>query len=80
MPTRPEPHITWRTTQRGVRWRTLFAIGTPDRVEVFREWVPFVESVTAKLAVDGRPRGMYASGTYEVGSTTLTANNVAIVF
>ena len=60
--------------------RTLFAIGDSVSVEVFREWAPFVERLTARLAVDGKPRAMYAHGAYDAGSTTLTANYVAIAF
>jgi hypothetical protein len=60
--------------------RTLFALGDSTGVEVFREWAPFVERLTARLAVDGKPRAMYARGAFDAGSTTLTANYVAIAF
>jgi hypothetical protein len=58
--------------------RRLFALGEPGRVELFREWTPFVERLTAKLNNGAKARAMFANGAYEPGSFTLTANYVAV--
>ncbi len=58
--------------------RTLFALGQPGNVEVFREWTPFVERLTAKLNGGAKAQAMFAHGAYNAGSFTLTANYVAI--
>ncbi len=60
--------------------RTLFALGEPGNVEVFRDWALFVERLNAKLNGGARAQGMFAHGAYAAGSTTLTANYVAIAF
>ena len=58
--------------------RTLFAIGDGVTVEVFAEWAPFVERLAEELAGGARARAMYARGAFDAGSTTLTANTVAV--
>ena len=59
--------------------RTLFALGEPGNVEVFRDWAPFVERLTAKLNGGATAQGLFAHGAYAAGSTTLTANYVAVM-
>jgi hypothetical protein len=58
--------------------RTLFALGEPGNVEVFRDWAPFVARLNEKLNGGATARAMYAHGAYAAGSTTLTANYVAV--
>ena len=58
--------------------RTLFAIGSGGEIAVFRDWAPFVEALTAKLAGGARAQVFYALGRWEIGGDTLTANYVAI--
>jgi hypothetical protein len=58
--------------------RTLFALGEPGNVEVFREWAPFVERLGVKLGGGAKAQAMFAHGRYDAGSTTLTASYVAI--
>jgi len=58
--------------------RTLFALGEPGNVEVFREWAPFVARLGEKLAGGAKAQAMYARGAFDAGSTTLTANFVGI--
>ncbi len=58
--------------------RTLFAIGEPGHVELFRDWAPFVERLTMRLSGGAKAQEMFAKGAYEPGSFTLTANYVAI--
>jgi len=58
--------------------RTLFALGEPGNVEVFREWQPFVDRLAAKLGGGAKARAMFANGRYDAGSFTLTANYVAV--
>ena len=57
---------------------TLFALGEPGNVEVFRDWAPFVARLNEKLNGGATARGMFAHGAYAAGSTTLTANYVAV--
>ena len=66
------------TTVAPASGRRLFALGEPGSVEVFREWAPFVERLTAKLNGGARAQAMFAHGRFDAGSTTLTANYVAI--
>jgi len=58
--------------------RTLFALGEPGDVEVFRDWAPFVARLNEKLNGGATARAMFASGAYNAGSNTLTASYVAI--
>jgi hypothetical protein len=58
---------------------TLFALGEPGNVEVFREWAPFVARLNEKLNGGARAQGMFAHGAYAAGSATLTANYVAVM-
>lgn len=58
--------------------RTLFALGEPGNVEVFREWAPFVARLSERLSGGAKARAMFAHGRFDAGSTTLTANYVAI--
>jgi hypothetical protein len=58
--------------------RTLFAVGQRGDVEVFREWAPFVEELTARLGGGAVARAFFAKGQYDNASTTLTANYVAV--
>jgi hypothetical protein len=58
--------------------RRLFALGEPGSVEVFREWTPFVERLTEKLNGGAKAQAMVARGAFDAGSTTLTANYVAV--
>jgi hypothetical protein len=58
--------------------RTLFALGEPGSVEVFAEWERFVERLTEKLNGGSTAQAMFASGAFDVGSTTLTANYLAV--
>jgi len=58
--------------------RRLFALGEPGSVEVFREWERFVDRLTEKLNGGANAQAMYARGTFEGGSTTLTAHYVAV--
>jgi hypothetical protein len=66
------------TTVAPAAGRTLFALGEPGSVEVFREWAPFVARLSEKLAGGAKARAMFARGAFDAGSTTLTANFVAI--
>lgn len=58
--------------------RTLFAIGQGDTVEVFAEFERFVARLSEKLAGGAKARALYARGAFDAGSTTLTANYVAV--
>jgi hypothetical protein len=58
--------------------RTLFALGEPGNVEVFREWAPFVARLGVKLSGGAKVHAMFAHGRFDAGSTTLTANEVTI--
>ncbi|MGH8863321.1 MAG: hypothetical protein ACREVZ_01520 [Burkholderiales bacterium] len=58
--------------------RTLFALGEPGDVEVFRDWDPFVAELTLRLSGGAKAEGMFTHGAYDAGSNTLTANYVAI--
>ncbi len=58
--------------------RTLFALGERGDVQVFREWAPFVEELTARLAGGATARAFFSRGQYDSASTTLTANYVAV--
>ncbi|MGQ0383229.1 MAG: DUF4382 domain-containing protein [Gammaproteobacteria bacterium] len=58
--------------------RTLFAIGEPGNVELFREWAPFVTRLAEKLGGGARARALFAQGRLEPGDLTLTANYVAV--
>ena len=58
--------------------RTLFALGEPGNVEVFREWAPFVARLNEKLNGGARAQAMYTTGAYDAGSATLTARYVAV--
>ena len=51
------------------RGRTLFALGEPGNVEVFREWAPFVARLEEKLNGGARARAFFAHGRYDAGST-----------
>ncbi len=42
--------------------RTLFAIGEPGHVELFRDWAPFVERLTIRLSGGAKAHGMFAQG------------------
>jgi hypothetical protein len=58
--------------------RTLFAIGDGTSVEMFRDWAPFVDQLTARLNGGAKAQAMFAHGAYDAGSFTLTANYVAV--
>ena len=58
--------------------RTLFAIGDGTSVEMFRDWAPFVDQLTARLNGGAKAQAMFAHGAYDAGSFTLTANYVAL--
>ncbi|MEX0735145.1 MAG: hypothetical protein WD051_11020 [Steroidobacteraceae bacterium] len=58
--------------------RTLFALGERGDIQVFREWAPFVEELTARLGGGATARAFFAHGQYDSASTTLTANYVAV--
>lgn len=58
--------------------RTLFALGERGDVEVFREWAPFVEELTARLGGGATAHAFFAHGQYDSASTTLTAHYVAV--
>jgi hypothetical protein len=66
------------TTVAPAAGRTLFALGQPGNVEMFREWAPFVERLGVKLSGGAKAQAMFAHGRFDAGSTTLTANYVAI--
>jgi hypothetical protein len=57
---------------------TLFALGEPGNVEVFREWAPFVERLSVKLGGGAKARAFFAYGRYERDVNTLNANYVAV--
>ena len=44
--------------------RTLFALGEPGNVELFREWAPFVERLTERLYGGAKAQAMFARGAY----------------
>jgi hypothetical protein len=58
--------------------RTLFALGQPGHVELFRDWGPFVDRLTALLNGGAKAQAMFAHGAYDAASFTLTARYVAI--
>jgi hypothetical protein len=58
--------------------RVLFAIGDGVNVEVFRDWAPFVARLSERLGGGAKALALFAHGRYEPGTTTLTANYVAV--
>jgi hypothetical protein len=58
--------------------RALFAIGEPGRVEVFSEFERFAQALSEKLAGGQKALAMSAHGQFDAGSSTLTANYVAV--
>ncbi len=57
---------------------TLYAIGEPRRIEVFREFAGFTERLSEKLAGGSKALAMTARGHFDVGSSTLTAHYVGV--
>jgi hypothetical protein len=59
---------------------TLFAVAVPGSVEVFRDWDSFEDEVGRMLVNGSTMHGLTARGSFDVASTTLTANYVAVAF
>ena len=45
---------------------------------MFRDWAPFVDALTTQLSGGANARALFAHGRWEIGSSTLTANYVAV--
>ncbi len=58
--------------------KTLFAIGRGDSVEVFREFAPFAEALSAAIGGGGKLRAMHARGGFSADGLTINANYVAV--
>jgi hypothetical protein len=58
--------------------RALFAIGEPGQVEVFGDFERFAQALSERLAGGQKALAMSAHGQFDAGSTTLTANYVAV--
>ena len=58
--------------------RALFAIGEPRSVEVFSEFARFAEALSTRLAGGQKALAMSVHGQFDAGSSTLTANYVAV--
>ncbi|MGH8251372.1 MAG: hypothetical protein ACREVI_11880 [Steroidobacteraceae bacterium] len=60
--------------------RTLFAVGVPGSVQVFRDFDAFEDEVAQMLVSGSTMQGLTARGSFDDASTTLTANYVAVAF
>ncbi len=60
--------------------RTVFGVAEPGHVELFTDFGAFVAAVTAKLDGGQALRSFEAAGTYDMGTSTLTAAKIAAVF
>lgn len=58
--------------------RALFAIGEPRQVEVFSDFERFAQALSERLGGGQKALAMSAHGQFDPGSTTLTANYVAV--
>lgn len=58
--------------------RGLYSIGEPGRVEVFAEFARFAARLSEKLGTGVKVRSMSASGSYDIGSSMLTARSVSV--
>jgi hypothetical protein len=57
----------------------LYAIGQPRRVEVFSDFSAFSAQLGAKLASGSKALGLYAHGSFDAATSTLTANHINVI-
>ncbi len=59
---------------------TLFAVGRPGIVEVFRDFASFEDQVSRLLVGGSTMHDLTARGSFDADSTTLTADHMAVTF